>query len=224
VKKEVNKRVKKDVKKEVKKDEKKQDRPQEEIRLFADQRAWAAWLDKNYGRADGIWLRLAKKNSRLQSLTYGEALEVALCHGWIDGQKRPESDDAWLQRFARRSPKSIWSKINREKAEALIESRRIKPAGLAAIAAAKKDGRWDAAYDSPRAATVPADFQTALNASPRAKDFFASLDRANRYAILFRIQNAKKPETRARKIQEFVLMLEKGECIHPPRVKKRFSR
>jgi uncharacterized protein YdeI (YjbR/CyaY-like superfamily) len=137
-----------------------------------------------------------------------------LCYGWIDGQKRPENEDSWLQRFLPRSARSVWSKINREKALALIASGRMKPAGLAAIENAKRAGRWEAAYDSPSRAVVPDDFQAALEASPRAKAFFETLDRANRYALLWRIQTVKRPETRARKIAEFVAMLERKEKIH----------
>jgi len=188
---------------------------QGETRLFKDQSAWSAWLDKNHRNSNGIWLRLAKKNSGLQSVTYAEALDVALCYGWIDGQKRPQSDQAWLQRFCQRAPKSIWSKINREKVLALIQSGRMMPAGHQAIEQAQSNGRWESAYDSPSGASVPDDFQAALDASPRANVFFENLDRANRYAILFRIQTAKKPETRKRNIQKFIVMLERHEKIHP---------
>ncbi len=191
------------------------------IRLFKTQSAWAVWLEKNHRKSPGLWLRLAKKGADLRSVTYGEALESALCYGWIDGQKRGESENAWLQRFLPRSAKSIWSKINRDKAGALIASGQMKVAGLEAVEAAKKDGRWDAAYDSPKGATVPEDFQAALKASPRALEFFQVLDGANRYAVLFRIQTVKKAETRARKIQEFVETLERHERIHEPRVKRR---
>ncbi|HEX3741782.1 MAG TPA: YdeI/OmpD-associated family protein [Terriglobales bacterium] len=187
---------------------------QADARLFKDQAAWSAWLDKNHERSSGVWLRLAKKNSGLQSVTYAEALEAALCYGWIDGHKRPESDQAWLQRFCPRSAKSIWSRINREKARALVKSGRMMPAGQQAIEQALSNGRWESAYDSPSRASVPDDFQAALKLSPKAKSFFETLDRANRYAILFRIQTAKKPETRARNIQKFVAMLERGEKIH----------
>jgi len=191
------------------------------IRLFATQAAWADWLEKNHRKSGGLWLRLAKKGSRLQSIPYSQALEVALCYGWIDGQKRAENEQAWLQRFVPRSAKSIWSKINREKAIALIANGQMKAAGLEAIDDAKKAGRWDAAYDSPKGATVPDDFQTALDASPRAREFFQALDGANRYAVLFRIQAVKKAETRARKIREFVAMLERKERIHQPRKGRR---
>jgi uncharacterized protein YdeI (YjbR/CyaY-like superfamily) len=158
---------------------------------------------------------LAKKDSQLRSVSYKEALEVALCYGWIDGQKMPENDQTWLQRFLSRSSKSIWSKINREKALALVGSGEMRAVGLEAIENAKKNGRWDAAYDSPSGATVPSDFQAALDTNPRAAEFFKTLDRANRYAVLWRIQTVKKAETRTRKIEQFVGMLEKGERIHP---------
>ena len=188
-----------------------------EIRIFARPADWETWLTENYRSSQGVWLRLAKKGSGLRSITYAEALDVALCYGWIDGQKLGESEQAWLQRFLPRSARSIWSRINREKAQALIASGSMKPAGHAAIEVAKTNGNWDAAYESPKAATVPPDFQAALDASPQTREFFDSLDRANRYAILFRIQTAKKAETRARKIQEFIQMLNRQERIHQPR-------
>jgi uncharacterized protein YdeI (YjbR/CyaY-like superfamily) len=158
---------------------------------------------------------LAKKASGVQSISYGEALEVALCHGWIDARKKGESETTWLQKFTPRASKSIWSKINREKAIALAKAGRMKPAGLAQMERARKDGRWEAAYDSPSNATAPPDLQTALDQNPRAKAFYATLDSQNRYAILFRIQTAKKPETRVRRIQRFVEMLENNEKLHP---------
>jgi uncharacterized protein YdeI (YjbR/CyaY-like superfamily) len=194
------------------------------IRRFATQTAWAAWLKKNHRKSAGLWLRLAKKGSGLRSVTYGEALEVALCYGWIDGQKRGEGEQAWLQRFLPRSPRSIWSRINRDKAVALIASGRMNVAGLEAVEAAKTAGRWDAAYDSPKAAMVPGDFQEALDANPRALEFFQSLDGANRYAVLFRIHTVKKAETRARKVREFVEMLQRSERIHEPRKTRRPSK
>ena len=192
----------------------------EPIRLFASQSAWAVWLEKNHRKSEGLWLRLAKKDSGLRSVTYGEALEIALCYGWIDGHKRGESEEAWLQRFLPRTAKSIWSKINREKVGALIAGGRMKAAGLEAVACAKKDGRWAAAYDSPRGAQVPEDFQAALDGNARAHEFFRGLDGGNRYAVLYRIQTVKKAETRARKIREFVEMLERNETIHGPRARK----
>lgn len=185
------------------------------IKLFQSGQDWAAWLHKNHRKSAGLWLRIAKKDSVLQSISYKEALDAALCYGWIDGQKRPESDRAWLQKFLPRSAKSIWSKINREKALALSASGRMQPAGREAIENAKQSDRWEQAYDSPSAATIPDDFQRALDANPRAKAFFEALNRANRYAVLWRIQTVKKPETRARKIEQFIAMLERKEKLHP---------
>ncbi len=190
-------------------------RSPEPVLSFADQKRWASWLDANHTASQGLWLRLAKKSPGLKSLTYQEALEAALCYGWIDGQKKSDSDKTWLQRFLPRSKKSIWSKINREKAVALIEAGKMKPAGLKEVERAKADGRWDRAYDSPSTAAPTEDFEAALNNSPRAKAAFASLDSRNRYAFLFRVQTAKKPETRAKRIALFVKMLENGEKIHP---------
>ena len=195
----------------------------DQIRRFGACSAWETWLEKNHRQSPGLWLRLAKKGSDLRSLTYPEALEVALCYGWIDGQKRGESDQAWLQRFLPRSGKSIWSKINRQKAQALVAKGKMKPAGLAAIEAAKTCGRWESAYDSPKGSKIPPDFQSALDANPRARDFFATLDSANRYAVLFRIQTAKKAETRTRKIVEFIAMLKRHERIHEPRRARKAS-
>lgn len=184
-------------------------------RLFKDQAAWAKWLAKNHAESSGLWLCLAKKDSGLKSVSYAEALEIALCYGWIDGQKLPKDDRTWLQRFVPRSEKSIWSKINREKALALVQSGKMHPAGHAAVERAKANGRWDAAYDSPSRSAVPEDLAAALAASPRANEFFQTLNAANRYAILFRVQTVKKVETRARKIQQFTAMLERGEKLHP---------
>jgi uncharacterized protein YdeI (YjbR/CyaY-like superfamily) len=183
-------------------------------KLFKTRDDWAAWLDENHRESTGLWLQIAKKGAGLQTVTYGEAVEVALCYGWIDGQKRPSDEEIWLQRFVPRSSRSVWSKINRQKAEALIASGEMKRAGLTAIEEAKRSGRWDTAYDSPRSAVVPSDFQAALDASPKAKAFFETLDRANRYAILWRIQTVRKPETRARKITQFIGMLTRKEKIH----------
>jgi uncharacterized protein YdeI (YjbR/CyaY-like superfamily) len=181
---------------------------------FGTRADWEKWLERNHARSPGVWLRVAKKAARKPSVTYAEALESALCYGWIDAQKRSESDTTWLQRFMPRRPRSIWSKINREKALALISSGRMKPSGLAEVERAKADGRWDAAYDSPSSATVPDDFEKALNRSARAKKFFKTLNAANRYAILWRIQTARKAETRAARIQSMIEMLEKGETFH----------
>ena len=190
-------------------------RNSESIHWFRTPAAWTAWLEKNHRSCPGLWLRLARKGSDLKSVSYGEALEVALCYGWIDGQKRGESEQTWRQRFLPRSARSVWSKINREKAVALVASGRMHAAGREALDAAKKNGTWDAAYDSPRSAKVPEDFQAALDRSPQAWDFFGQIDGRNRYAILFRIQTAKKAQTRERKIQGFITMLEKRQTIHP---------
>jgi uncharacterized protein YdeI (YjbR/CyaY-like superfamily) len=180
---------------------------------FRTPRDWEKWLDKNYPNPDGVWLRIAKKGSKSPTVSYAEALNVALCYGWIDAQKRAESESSWLQRFMPRRSRSIWSKINREKALALIDAGKMKPAGLSEVTRAQQDGRWEAAYDSPKTATVPADFQKALDESRAAREFFKTLSAANRYAILWRLQTAKRPETRARRIANFIQMLEKGETL-----------
>ena len=186
-----------------------------ERRAFASQHAWERWLRTHHRASPGVWVLLAKTASATASVTYAEAVEVALCYGWIDGQKRSHSAEAWLQKFTPRGKKSIWSKINRAKALALVKTGRMQPAGLEEMTRAKQDGRWEQAYDSPGTATVPADLQAALNASARAKSFFAALDSANRYAVLWRVQTAKKAETRAKRIAQFVAMLERGEKLHP---------
>lgn len=180
---------------------------------FETQAGWESWLELNEGTATGVWLRLAKKTAARPTVSYAEALESALCYGWIDGRKQAESDHYWLQRFSPRTAKSIWSRINRTKAEALIGAGRMRPSGLREINRAKQDGRWDAAYASASRSTVPHDFQRALDANAKAKAFFATLDSQNRFSVLFRIQNAKKAETRARKISEFVEMLGRGEKL-----------
>lgn len=185
------------------------------IHHFEQQQDWSTWLNENYATSPGLWLQLAKKGSDALSVSYDEAIEIALCFGWIDGQKQAHSDQFWLQKFTRRSDKSVWSKINRDKALALIKANKMKPAGLKEIERAKLDGRWVAAYDSAIKATVPSDFQSALDSNARAKDFFGTLDSRNRYAVLFRIQTAKKAETRAKKISQFVQMLERHEKVHP---------
>lgn len=185
------------------------------ILQFRHQQAWAAWLDKNHAASPGVWLRLAKKASAVPSVSYSEAIDAALCYGWIDGQKKSHSEHTWLQKFTPRGKRSIWSKINRQKALTLIKSGRMKPAGLREIERAKKDGRWRAAYDSQSRATAPDDFQAALDRNKRAKTFFATLNGRNRYAVLFRIHTAKKAETRAKRIQQFVKMLEENQTIYP---------
>jgi uncharacterized protein YdeI (YjbR/CyaY-like superfamily) len=184
------------------------------VQHFERQKDWADWLTEHHKSSPGVWLQLAKKGTDIQSVSYDEAVEVALCFGWIDGQKQTHSEQFWLQKFTRRSDKSIWSKINKDKALALIKTGKMKPAGLQEVERAKSDGRWDAAYDSASKATVPYDFQSALDNNTRAKKFFETLDGRNRYAILFRIQTAKKADTRAKKIAQFVQMLERHEKVH----------
>jgi uncharacterized protein YdeI (YjbR/CyaY-like superfamily) len=185
------------------------------ILTFARKRGWATWLHKNHATSSGVWLRLARKASGLNSVSYDEALDVALCYGWIDGQGKGDNEQHWLLKFTPRGTRSRWSKRNREKGLALIAAGEMKPAGLAEIERAKKDGRWDAAYDSPSRITVPDDLQAALDENGRAKRSFEVLDRQNRYAILFRIQTARKAETRTRRIQQFVRMLSRGEKLYP---------
>ena len=176
------------------------------VTAFEDQQAWADWLHTDHVASPGLWIRLAKKASARRSVSYAEAVEVALCYGWIDGQSKSYDETSWLQKFTSRRRGSIWSKINREKAERLIGEGRMQTPGLAEVDRAKQDGRWDAAYDSPGSATVPKDFQAALKSSPRASAFFCTLNSRNRFAILFRIQTAKKPATRVRRIEQFIRM------------------
>jgi uncharacterized protein YdeI (YjbR/CyaY-like superfamily) len=181
---------------------------------FASRDDWAEWLTEHHDADEGVWLKLAKKGSGIASVTQAEAVEVALCFGWIDGQAKPVDDDYWLQRFTPRRARSRWSKINRDRATALIERGEMHPAGLREVERAKADGRWDAAYASPSTATVPDDLQAALDADDEASAFFATLDSANRYAILYRVQDAKRPETRARRIEKYVAMLREHRKIH----------
>lgn len=185
------------------------------IHLFAGPDELEEWLEENHDSSQGVWLKIAKKGAAEPSVTYDEAVELALCFGWIDSQVRRFDDQHYIQRFTPRRPRGRWSKINREKAEALIEAGKMRPAGLAEVEAAKADGRWEAAYEGQRTAKVPADLQRELDASPAAAEFFASLSSANRYAIVYRLDEAKKPETRERRLKKFVGMLERGEKIHP---------
>ena len=185
------------------------------VRLFKTQTAWEAWLLKHSTSSPGLWLRIAKKAADLKSIDYQEALEIALCHGWIDGLRSRFDDEAFVQRFTPRTPRSMWSKINRDKVQGLIEQGRMHPTGLAAIERAKQNGQWDAAYDSHRTAELPADLEKALARNPKAKAFFATLSSQNRYAILFRLHGAKRAETRQRRLDQFVAMLEKKEKLYP---------
>jgi len=182
---------------------------------FDDAAAWERWLEREHAHATGAWVRIAKKGAERPSVSHPAALEVALCYGWIDALKRNDGAHHWVQRFTPRSARSIWSKINRDKAEALIGAGRMQLAGQKEIDRAKADGRWDAAYDGGRAATVPPDLQAAFLANPKAKAFFATLGSTNRYAVLFRLQTAKKAETRERRLRQFVEMLARGEKLHP---------
>ena len=181
---------------------------------FAGRDEWAEWMAAQHTATKGVWLRIAKKGSSGRSVSYAEALEVALSYGWIDGQRRGESDRTFLQWFGPRAKKSLWSKVNREKALAMIEAGEMRPAGLKEVERARADGRWEQAYDPQRTATVPDDLEAALSRSAKAKSFFAKLDSKNRYAVLHRIQIAKKAETRQRRIAQFVEMLARGEKIH----------
>jgi uncharacterized protein YdeI (YjbR/CyaY-like superfamily) len=182
---------------------------------FADRAAWQRWLSKHHATSRGLWLKFAKKGAPATSISYAQALDVALAWGWIDGQKRALDASFWRQRFTRRGPRSIWSRINRDKAIAMISSGEMQPAGLAEVERAQRDGRWDAAYESQSRATIPLDLAAALSAHPRAAEFFATLSAQNRYAILFRLHTAKRAETRVARIEKFVAMLERGETLHP---------
>ncbi|MGZ3616862.1 MAG: YdeI/OmpD-associated family protein [Ktedonobacteraceae bacterium] len=185
------------------------------IMYFETQQNWEAWLTENHAETKGIWLKIAKKEARTSSVSYAEALDSALCFGWIDGQKAAFDDKYWLQKFTPRTTKSIWSKVNCAKAEALITQGRMQQEGLRQVELAKTDGRWKRAYESQSKITIPDDFQSELDKNPKAQDFFDTLDSANRYAFLFRIHAAKKPETRSAKIQKFVEMLEQHQKLHP---------
>jgi uncharacterized protein YdeI (YjbR/CyaY-like superfamily) len=184
------------------------------IRFFATAVEMEEWLEGSHAGSGGIWLKIAKKGSGIASVGYGEALELALCFGWIDSQKRGFDEEFFLQRFTPRRPRGRWSRINREKAEELIAAGAMRPAGLAEVEAAKADGRWEAAYAGQRTAEVPSDLQRELDRNEAAREFFAKLDSANRYAILYRLGEAKKAETRERRLRKFIGMLERGERIH----------
>ena len=182
---------------------------------FPSREAWREWLGTHHGSENGVWIKVAKKASGIDSVTHAEALEVALCYGWIDGTRKRLDDDWFIQRFTPRRARSRWSKVNVAKATELIEKGEMQPAGLAEVERAKADGRWDAAYEPPSKATVPEDLRRALDEHPRARSFFSDLDARNRFAILYRIEEAKRPETRARRIGKFVEMLRRGEKLYP---------
>ena len=186
-----------------------------EVIAFDSAGEFERWLGEHCESSPGIWLKLRKKSPGVVALDYKQALDLALCHGWIDGQKAGLDDSWWLQRFTPRKARSRWSKINRERAAVLVDEGRMRPQGLAEIERAQADGRWEAAYAGARTATVPDDLAQALAAEPAAAEFFATLDSANRYAVLYRVQEAKRPETRARRIATFVAMLAEGRKLHP---------
>ncbi len=182
---------------------------------FASREAWEAWLEERHAVSQGVWLKIAKKGSGIESVTFVEALDAALCYGWIDSQRSGFDGRFYLQRFTPRKPRSKWSQVNREKVARLTEEGRMRPSGLREVERAKADGRWDAAYEPQSAATVPDDLRLELEKDEGAREFFETLNSTNRYAILHRIQDAKKPETRARRIAKYVAMLAAGEKIYP---------
>ena len=184
------------------------------IHEFDDRTAWKRWLEEQHGSSPGVWHKIARKASGIPTVTHPEALEEALCYGWIDGQRAPHDDTFFLQRFTPRRARSRWSQINRSKAIELIDLGRMAPAGLAQVEAAKADGRWEAAYAPQSSRTVPEDFQKALDENPAAKEFFATLRGVRRYAFIYRIGDAKRPETRARRIREYVAMLAEGRTLN----------
>jgi uncharacterized protein YdeI (YjbR/CyaY-like superfamily) len=192
-----------------------------EAMLFPSQAAFAQWLAAHHASSQGVWLQHSKKGAPVPSVSYQEALEVALCFGWIDGQKRSLDLHHFLQRWTPRRSRSLWSKVNREKVLRYIEEGKMQPSGLAEIERAKKDGRWDAAYDSASMAIVPPELLSAFDDHPGAAEFFATLNSQNRYAVVFRLQTAVKPETKMRKAQEYAAMLARHETLHPVMAKKR---
>jgi len=185
------------------------------VMSFESTGAWDKWLAAHHADSPGLWLKIAKKGATGRTVSYSDALDVALCHGWIDGQKGRHDDEYWLQRFTPRKPGSRWAKINTEKAAELIDAGRMQPAGLREVERARADGRWDAAYAGQRTMAVPPDLERALAGNEAAHAFFATLSGANRYAILYRIADAKRPQTRARRIEQYVAMLAAHETIHP---------
>lgn len=197
----------------------------EPIGAFASVPAWEAWLTAQHGDSTGLWLKIGKKGCPEPTVTYSDALDAALCFGWIDAQKRPYDEQYFLQRFTGRKARSKWSKINCGRVEALTAAGRMRPAGLREVERAKADGRWDAAYEGQATAAPPEDLQRALDAEPEAAAFFGTLDRANRYAVIYRVQDAKREATRAARIEKFVEMLRKHETLHPaPAARKAASK
>jgi uncharacterized protein YdeI (YjbR/CyaY-like superfamily) len=181
---------------------------------FASEAEWEAWLDAEHASSDGVWVKFAKKGSGVETVVYAEALDVALCYGWIDSQVARLDERFYLQKFTPRRSRSRWSRINRDKIEELKKQGRMMPAGLEQVELAKADGRWDAAYASPANVRTPDDLQAELDANPKAAAFWETLNKSNRYAIVFQLEDAKKPETRARRLEKFVGMLERGEKLY----------
>ena len=182
---------------------------------FASAEEWESWLEEHHASSEGLWIMIAKRGAGIDSVRYPEVLEGALCFGWIDGLRRALDETHFLQRFTPRRPRGRWSRINRDTAERLIAGGRMRPAGLTEVQRARDDGRWAAAYEGQRSISVPEDLQRELDARPRAKAFFAELSSQNRYAILYRLQDARRPQTRAQRLAKFLAMLEAGETIHP---------
>lgn len=183
------------------------------VLLFTSQDDWRAWLDTHHTQPTGIWMKFAKKASGKSSISYDQAIEEALCYGWIDGIVNAYNDDYWLQKFVARKPKSVWSKINVAKVEALIKSGKMQPAGLATVETAKQNGNWDNAYAGSSTMTIPEDFQAALDKNPKAKAFYQTLNKTNTYAFCWQVHTAKRPETRKARIEKFITMLNNGEKL-----------
>jgi uncharacterized protein YdeI (YjbR/CyaY-like superfamily) len=185
------------------------------VMLFESAQDWEIWLNQHHADTKGVWLKIAKKGTDIASVSYAEALDSALCYGWIDGQKAAFDGQCWLQKFTPRGSKSMWSKINRDKVAALMAEGRMQPAGMRQVELAQADGRWNLAYDPQSKISIPEDFQRELDRNSEAHDFFQTLNRVNRYAVLWRIQIAKKPETRAALIQKYVAMLSQHQKLYP---------
>ena len=186
-----------------------------QIISFKSTNQWASWLDRNHSKSNGIWIRFFKKAAAEKTINHAEALDIALCYGWIDGQAKAYDEKSWLQKFTPRRAKSLWSKRNIEHVERLVSENKMKAAGLREVEQAKRDGRWDAAYDSPSKSTIPEDFLKALSKNKKAKAFFDTLNKTNLYSISWRLQTAKKPETREKRMKSILAMLGRGEKFHP---------
>ncbi len=186
-----------------------------EVHTFASAGQWHAWLKKQHAKSTGVWLRIGKKNSGSITITYDDAVETALCHGWIDAIRKSYDAVSFVQRFTPRKPRSIWSQVNRERVIALAKAGAMMPAGLAAVEVAKANGEWDRAYSPASTITEPQDLLAALRKNPRAKAFYATINAQNRFAILHRLEKSAKPETRAKRLAKFVEMLERKEVLHP---------